>query len=133
MPYHACVGAFDEDMPATIFPFFIRRDGRMLELDEMTKIYYALNRDLSGACPETATREERALAATPCHIGQPVKLPGGTVLRIGISARIVSEAWTEDEHIAKVNLRALIAQIGTVVRKIDLIVATNAHLERPSE
>ena len=133
MEHDACVGAFDEDTPATIFPFFIRRDGRLLELDEMTRIYHALNCDLSGACPDTATREERALAATPCHIGQPVKLPGGTVLRIGISARIVSEAWSEDERIAKANLRALIAQIGTVVKKIDLIVATNAHLERPSE
>jgi hypothetical protein len=94
--------ALDEEMSCrTIFPFFIKRDGRALDLDEMTKIYHALNRDLSAALPDTDA--ERALASVPCHIGQPVKLPaaGGAILRIGIGARLLSQAWSADARTAE--------------------------------
>ncbi len=121
----------DEEKPATIFPFFIERDGRTLELGEMTSIYHALNRDLASALPATATDDQRTLAFISCHIGQPVKLPVGTVLRIGIGARNIAEAWSSDDRIAEANIRAIIGKIAMVVKKIDLIVATNAHLERP--
>jgi hypothetical protein len=68
------------------------------------------------------------LAAKPCHIGQPVKLPaadgGKTVLRIGIGARLLSESWSADARTAEDNLSAVIDDVGTVVRKIDLLVRT---------
>ena len=123
------VDTLDEGMPATIFPFFIGQGDRTLELDEMTRIYRALNRDLASALPGMATDDERVLASTQCHIGQPVKLPSGTILRIGIGARTITEAWSKDGSIAETNIRAVIDQIGTVVRKIELIVANNLHLE----
>jgi hypothetical protein len=118
----------DEEMSCrTIFPFFIKRDGCALELDEITKIYHALGRDLSGALPDTDA--QRALACVLCHIGQPVKLPatGGAVLRIGIGARLLSQAWSADARTAEENIRAVIDCVGTVVRKIDLIVRTGIH------
>jgi hypothetical protein len=120
--------ALDEEMSCrTIFPFFIKRDGRALDLDEMTKIYHAQSRDLSGALPDTDA--QRALASVPCHIGQPVKLPsaGGAVLRIGIGARLLSEAWSADARTAEENIGAVIDRIGAVMRKIDLIVRTGIH------
>ena len=124
--------ALDEEMSCrTIFPFFIRRGGRNLDLDDMTKIYRALIRDLSAALPDEATDAERRLAAIPCHIGQPVKLPavdgGKTVLRIGIGARLLSESWSADARTAEDNLSAVIDDVGTVVRKIDLLVRTGIH------
>ena len=122
---------FREDMPATVFPFFIIRNNRPLELDEMTKLYHALNSDLAWALPGTASEDERALASVVCHIGQPVKLPAGSVLRIGIGARLLSEAWCVDGIIADAHIGAAIAKIKTVVKKIDLLVATNAHLGKP--
>lgn len=118
----------DEEMSnRTIFPFFVRCSGRNLDLDEMTKIYRALNRDLSAALPKEATDSERALASVSCHIGQPVKLPAGTILRIGIGARHLSDAWSADARTAEDNIDAIIDRIRTVVRKIDLIVRTAIH------
>lgn len=122
----------DEEMSCpTIFPFFVLRGGRRLDLDEMTNIYHALNRDLSAALLDEATEAERSLASTPCHIGQPVKLPaaGGakTVLRIGVGARLLSESWSDDAPTAEGNLNAVVDRVGTVVRKIDLIVRTGIH------
>ncbi|MDE2162528.1 MAG: hypothetical protein KGJ53_05140 [Alphaproteobacteria bacterium] len=122
-------GADTDGMPATIFPFFVRNGDRMLGLDEMTKIYHLLNRDISSALPETVKEEDRALAGLKCHIGQPVKLPGGTVLRINIGARTLSEAWSNDDDATERNICAVIDEIGTVVRKVELIVA--ADLARP--
>jgi hypothetical protein len=122
----------DEEMSnRTIFPFFIKRGGRSLDLVEMTKIYRALNRDLSAALPNTATGAERSLASMPCHIGQPVKLPAAqgakTILRIGIGARLLSEAWSSDAQTSEENIDAVIGRVGTVVRKIELIVRTGIH------
>ena len=109
------------DMPETIFPFFVKNGGGS---EEMTKLYRALNRDLSDLLPGAG-----ALASVRCHIGQPVQLACGTVLRIGIGARNISETWSDDAHTAGDNLRATIGNIGTVVKKIELVLATNAHLE----
>ncbi len=122
---------FREDMPPTVFPFFLVRNNRLLELDEMTKLYHALNSDLAGALPGTASEDDRALASVICHIGQPVKLPAGAVLRIGIGARLLTDAWCADGIITDANIGAVIAKIKTVVKKIDLLVATNAHLGKP--
>ena len=115
---------FDEDLPATIFAFFVKRDGVRLDLDAMTRIYRALNRDL--ALPSGGA--ERELAATPCHIGQPVALAAGTILRIAVGARLVSDAWSPDDETTDANLRAIADQATTIVKKIELIL--DAHLER---
>jgi hypothetical protein len=124
--------ALDEELSCrTIFPFFVKRGGGCLDLDEMTEIYHALNRDLSAALPDEATDAERALASTSCHIGQPVKLPiagsANTVLRIGIGARLLSESWSADARTADENIEVVVDRVGTVVRKIDLIVRTGIH------
>jgi hypothetical protein len=115
----------------TIFPFLVRRKGHALGFDEMTRIYRALNSDLSATMRGMAKDDERALASVPCHVGQPVKTPAGTVLRIAIGATILSEAWSHRSHTAEANIRTVIGQIETVIKKIDLIVATNSHLARP--
>ncbi len=123
-------GVDTDDMSATIFPFFVRRGDRTLGLDEMTKIYHMLNSDISGSLPAAATDSVRALARLHCHIGQPVALPAGTVLRISVGARTLTEIWSDDQHAAERNICAVVDEIGTVVKKIELIVAAN--LARPS-
>jgi hypothetical protein len=119
----------DADMPATIFPFFVKTGGRALNLEEVTQIYRALNRNL--ALPATATQGEQALASTLCHIGQPVQLAAGTVLRIAIGARTISQAWSQDAQSSESNLHAIAGQIRTIVKKIELILSTNTELENP--
>ena len=114
----------DEEMSCrTIFPFFVKSGGRALDLEEMTKIYHALNSDLSAALPET----ERALASIRCLIGQPVKLPIGAILRIGVGARLLSQAWSADPRRTEENIGAIVDRVATVVRKIEWIVRTEIH------
>ena len=84
----------------TIFTFLVEiagADGQhtFADYDQASQIYLALNRDLSADLPPRATDDERSVAATPCHIGQPVRVRSrdGSVkggLRVAVGARYVS-------------------------------------------
>ena len=92
----------DELSVRTIWPFTVQRDGKALSPAACSKIYHALNRDVSSLLPATATLQDRRLAAQCCHIGQPVALrqTGGEAigaLRLSAGARIVSESWSADD------------------------------------
>jgi hypothetical protein len=88
------------DTQPTIFTFLVRigRDDGSRPLatyEQASQIYVALNRDVSEDLPDSATDEERVVAATPCHIGQPVRVRSsdGSIsgaLRIAVGARYVS-------------------------------------------
>ncbi|HEX5473879.1 MAG TPA: hypothetical protein VFX12_04375 [Vicinamibacterales bacterium] len=84
----------------TIFTFFLATSGPdgnrvLLDYDEAQRVYLALNRDVSEVLPAQANPIERRIAATPCHLGQPVRLRAadGAVkgaLRIAVGARYAS-------------------------------------------
>ena len=118
----------DEELTArTIFPFFVRRNGRFLAQAEAVRIYRALNDDISSLLPATLPAMQRLLAARRCHIGQPVAVPDGKggnrgALRISAGARVVSETWHDDILVARENLRAEYDQIRAILEKIRLLV-----------
>jgi hypothetical protein len=125
--------ALDEEMAIrTIFPFFVRRHGKLLGVEACHKIYRALNCDMSHLLSDSATDEQRQIAATLCHIGQPVKvrhpLQGAVgTLRISASAGVVSETWSASGEAAsagKINRRLDRAgdQVERVLDKIGLLV-----------
>lgn len=70
----------EEQQLTTIFAFTIEHEGRSLSLDQCKEIY-------------------RKLRAQDCPVGQPVGWNNGSAaaLRICISARHVTEAWTPDQ------------------------------------
>jgi hypothetical protein len=118
----------------SIFPFLLCRAGRTLGPAECGVIYRALNADVSAVLPATLTARHRALAAQPCHIGQPVPLAlpqGGTVaaLRISAGARIVSECWSDAGETASATrlerefeeIRIILAKIDLLLRHFDLV------------
>ncbi|HEV8028611.1 MAG TPA: hypothetical protein VGP50_14345 [Stellaceae bacterium] len=118
----------DEEMASpTIFPFRLRRAGRLLSLEEARLVYRALNADVTAMLPAAATAADRQLAAQLCHVGQPVGLadpPRGTsgALRISAGARFVSESWSPaGESVAMANLDGEFAQIRAILAKIDLL------------
>jgi hypothetical protein len=84
----------DEFSVRTVFPFVIRRSGVPLSAAESRTIYRALNEDV---CEIIACQGRERLAATVCHIGQPVamKMDGvdTAALRISADARLVSECF----------------------------------------
>ncbi len=118
----------DEEMATrTIFPFFVRRHGKLLPVEVCNKLYRALNCDMSHLLSDPATDEQRQIAATLCHIGQPVKvrhpLQGAVgTLRISASAGVASETWSatgEAASLGKLNQR--LDQVGRVLAKIGLL------------
>src|SRR5690554_2589394 len=57
----------------TIFPFFVKKKDRILNYEEVTRLYRLLNEDLTDH-PEFSAFELDRIASQPCHIGQPVKI-----------------------------------------------------------
>ncbi len=109
----------------TIFSFVIRRGDRILSLEQCKKLYRALARD---AVDEASADAPEAVAAKPCLIGQPVALGGGegqptAALRICAGARLVTEAWSPDADIARGNLQRELGHVGTIVAKIEWLLA----------
>jgi hypothetical protein len=108
----------DEELALpTIFAFVIRHNGRALALDECRKIYRALARDTRI----DVSADE--IAAQLCLIGQPVALGERAALRICAGARLVTECWSSDEDIARENLQRELGHVGTVVAKIEWLLA----------
>lgn len=112
----------------TIFPFFVRKDDRILDLEAVTRLYKMLNEDLTDH-PEFAQYELDRIASQPCHIGQPVKItaPDGQVsgvLRISLGARVISESWKDqDVSIYFQKIEEQMNQVDIIVRKIEFLLS----------
>ena len=120
--------AGQEIEPRTIFPFFVRRQGKRLSVDDCTRIYRSLHCDMTNLLSQPASIAHQQMAMASCHIGQTVPVPDemqGVVgtLRISASARVVSETWRtsgETESFKELNRR--LDQVRLILDKIDLLV-----------
>jgi hypothetical protein len=127
-PRHDDASLDDEELAErTIFPFVVRRDGRVLSLDDCRKIYRALARPAAKA--ESASE----VAAGVCLIGQPVALGSAerhpmAVLRICAGARLITGMWSSDQGTARQNLQRELDRVSAVVSKIEWLAAENASL-----
>jgi hypothetical protein len=123
--------ADDEELALrTIFPFMVRRGNRILSLDECKTLYRRLARGGSS--------DDRGAQTKPCLIGQPVALGRGekhppAALRISASARLVSEAFSPDEDLARRNLQRMLDDVGAVVAEIERLACEIESLETPGE
>jgi uncharacterized low-complexity protein len=102
-----------------------------MPLVQARRLYQALNMDLATV----GVGSGDAVAATPCHIGQPVALAdgaGGTAgaLRISADARLVSESWAgAGETGAMMRLSERIAGISTVFAKLRFLLSRPDRLD----
>jgi hypothetical protein len=112
----------------TIFPFFILKNGTVLNVDEVKKLYTLLNSDISQHFDGSALEIVR-LAAQKCHIGQAVNVKYGTdfqsaVLRISLGARVISESWVNrDISLYFRNIESQMNEITVIIKKIELILS----------
>ncbi len=111
----------------TIFPFFIHKDNRVLEIDEIKKLYLLLNYDISNYFHKSPIETIR-IASQKCHIGQAVTVKHKSdketaVLRISLGARVISESW-KDRDISMFfrNIEEQMDQITIIIKKIELII-----------
>ncbi|WP_086639687.1 hypothetical protein [Acetobacter okinawensis] len=95
VPPSAQPGVWDS-LPS-IVAFVVLLDGRALDLGQAKRLHGWLLADLSADLPMGLPAAERALAALPCHVGQPVALTtedgveeGLGALRVSASARHIS-------------------------------------------
>ncbi len=85
------------DSLPSIFAFAVLAHGGVLDLAQARRLHGLLLADLTAHLPAGAGAAERALAALPCHVGQPVAIAtaeggeeGMGALRVSASARHVS-------------------------------------------
>lgn len=117
---------------ATIIPFeLVRRrdDGQdqPLSFDELRMVYRLMTENLSARL-SPATGCSAQAAATPCHLGQPVKtgVDGGKsmgVVRLCVSARHVAEVYGNGDGSME-QYRTLLQQIALILDKADAVVAS---------
>jgi hypothetical protein len=118
-------GADDEELAQrTIFPFVIRQGNRVRSLEDCRWLYRAL----AVGEADAASKEDPKIAAKSCLIGQPVALGceerhPSAALRIGASARLVSEAWSSDQHTARENVQRALDHVGIAVAKLERLLA----------
>jgi hypothetical protein len=118
----------DEELAqTTIFPFLIRRDGRVLSPGDCRTIYRALARDARHAVPANSCGRPE-IAAKLCLVGQPVALGDverhpTAALRISAGARLVTETWSSDGQTALENLHRELGRVDAIVAKIEWLVA----------
>jgi hypothetical protein len=112
------------DANRSIWTFVLKRSDatnvqrRIMDYEEAWQVYVWLNRDVSPLLPSHASAAERRLAATRCHIGQPVRItwnggePAGG-LRLALGAR---------------SMRASANSPACVLDKIEMILRYWSHL-----
>ena len=119
----------DEFAVRTIFAFTAIGDGRALAFAQARRLHQALNMDAAAL----GLGRVDGVAATPCHIGQPVAIAdreGGTTgaLRISADARLVSESWAgAGDLVSTRQLTERIGQVATVFEKLRFLLS---HLDR---
>ncbi len=111
----------------TIFPFFIKKDNKVLDADDVKKLYLMLNSNISDSFKDVSLETMR-LAAQKCHIGQAVNVKHklnkqSAILRISLGARVISDSWKDrDVSMFFRNIEEQMSQVATIIRKIELII-----------
>jgi hypothetical protein len=108
---------------------------RCLTPEQARLVYQWLNADLSPSLP-AANADERSIAATICHIGQPVKLPAPDgfigVLRVCAGARLLSGEPSHGGMADEARIAREFDDLRIVFAKIDLILKNFSALEAAS-
>jgi hypothetical protein len=110
----------------TIFPFFILKNKKILNINQVKRLYVLLNSNISADFKDNSMDIMR-LASQKCHIGQAVSVvhpsqKESAILRISLGARITSESWrNRDISMFFRNIEEQLDQITVIIRKIDLI------------
>jgi hypothetical protein len=116
----------------TIFPFTVMYAGRPLALAQARRLHHALNQDLSRSLSGSP-----GVAATLCHIGQPVPIGEATgdatgALRISADARLISDSWVgTGELVPTGRLIRQLDQIATVFEKLRFLLPQLDRLDGP--
>jgi hypothetical protein len=117
-------GLHGDGKDATILSFVPYRRGVPMLLEDISRLYRSLGRDLSLLVGAGADIADLQAAAAPCHIGQPVALPGGgAVLRMSVSARMIRQCWSQKAALSSERMAMVRGNAEIAVRKLALAIA----------
>jgi hypothetical protein len=124
----------EEMVHRTIFSFVPCRRGKPLPLPGVTALYRAMGRNLSSRLPSDASDIDRSIAARICQIGQPVALGHrpGAILRISMSARLVSGCWDTSPVVAEA-LEPILENVQAVIQKLEWLIDRPELLQSEAE
>ena len=91
-------------------------DGAFLSTAELKKVYALMTADISEFLQPDSTMAERRVASQKCLTGQPVDIPGGSVLRTVLGA-----AQLKDLVSGKQNLESMLEDDKVLLSKLALI------------
>jgi hypothetical protein len=124
----------DWDSTQTIFSLLVKRadapDGETpwLTLDDAKQLYHWLNMDIAPLLPDGLSDDDRQVAASCCHVGQPVVIFSDhghqyAAIRIAFGARLVSRVEMDPllGETAAARREGELASALAVLRKIELI------------
>ena len=124
----------DWDSTQTIFSLLVKRanapagEPPWLTLDEAKRLYHWLNMDITPLLPDGINDEERQVASSYCHVGQPVVIFSDhghqyAAIRIAFGARLVSRVEMDPllGETAEARREGELGSALAVLRKIELI------------
>lgn len=124
----------DWDSTQTIFSLLVKRGGApagappWLTLDEAKQLYQWLNMDITPLLPDEISDDERHVASSCCHVGQPVVIFSDhghqyAAIRIAFGARLVSRVEMDPllGETAEARREGELGSALAVLRKIELI------------
>jgi hypothetical protein len=114
----------------TIFAFTVEQHGRVLTLAQCRALHAALASD----DPDEADSDAPQFAR--CLLGQPVGWGGAAddviaALRICISARDITDNWSDNPATAAANLRRELDRVESVVAKIETLLRRQSQQQSP--
>ena len=98
-------------------------DGDFLSTADLKKVYALMTADISEFLSPDSTMAERRVASQRCLTGQPVDIPGGSVLRTVLGA-----AQLKDLVSGKQNLESMIEDDRVLLAKLALIARQHDYL-----
>ena len=88
---------------------------------ELKKVYALMTADISEFLTPESTMAERRVASQRCLTGQPVDIPGGSVLRTVLGAAQLKDLVTEKQQLPAMleDDRVLLAKLTLIARQYD--------------
>lgn len=96
-------------------------DEAFLSTAELKKVYALMTADISEFLTPESTMAERRVASQRCLTGQPVDIPGGSVLRTVLGAAQLKDLVTEKQQLSAMleDDRVLLAKLALIARQYD--------------
>lgn len=96
-------------------------DEAFLTTAELKKVYALMTADISEFLTPESTMAERRVASQRCLTGQPVDIPGGSVLRTVLGAAQLKDLVTGKQQLAPMleDDRVLLAKLALIARQYD--------------